>query len=391
MLGRRNGDAPVTAAFGESSAVKATVLEVVHDDRHPTSALLGDDVLLHDRNVAVKLGNNTIGRVTVDIGTATPTSTCGGTSFPRQPSGGRSSAAGGVGDRWRAWRGWAAQGGAGRGETADAGQQSNRWRHCRTSSCGSPAGSTRRTTRPACTRSCLASRCASRGHGTATQDRLRRRWTRCWMWWRRRSTPRPPRTSFSRRRRVSASSSRSRADLRRPSFGRRVQARNRLQMEKEVGLGRISRAHRLRTRRLRASRPPPVALALPPQPFPPPPRPRGGGGHPPCSPPAPAPHSLQKVRRTARALSTTRVSASAVCSLNPRALHLLHAAGCTLLLHAGRPSPKAIHVFPCQTSHCRSAVRSGLLSWSPGSQPQHLPLFLPTALRSPALAMREHV
>ena len=66
MLGRRNGDAHVTAAFGESSAVEATVLEVVHDDRHPASTLRGEDALQHCRNVAVTLGNITFGRVTVD-------------------------------------------------------------------------------------------------------------------------------------------------------------------------------------------------------------------------------------------------------------------------------------------------------------------------------------
>ena len=68
MLGRRNGDAHVAAAFGESSEVEATVLEVVHDDRHPASALRGEDALQHCRKVPVKLGYSVYGRVTVDSG-----------------------------------------------------------------------------------------------------------------------------------------------------------------------------------------------------------------------------------------------------------------------------------------------------------------------------------
>ena len=66
MLGWRNDDAHVAAAFGESSAMEATVLEVGHDERHPASALRSEDALQHCRNVAVKLGNITFGRVTVD-------------------------------------------------------------------------------------------------------------------------------------------------------------------------------------------------------------------------------------------------------------------------------------------------------------------------------------
>ena len=52
MLGRRNDDAHVAAAFGESSAMEATVLEVGHDERLPAS-LRGEDALQHCRNVAV--------------------------------------------------------------------------------------------------------------------------------------------------------------------------------------------------------------------------------------------------------------------------------------------------------------------------------------------------